>query len=56
MIVNCDAITTIEFSTHAVISLSNGERIIAEETHEEILRKVIEYKQALQKPVISRSV
>lgn len=53
LIVNCDVIETIEFSTHAIISLTTGERIIADESHEEILRKVIDYKRAIQKPAQS---
>jgi flagellar protein FlbD len=47
IIVNCDLIETIEFSPHAVMSLTTGEKIIVDETREDILRKVIEYKRAI---------
>jgi len=47
IIVNCDLIETIEFSPHAVMSLTTGEKIIVDETRDEILRKVLEYKRAI---------
>jgi flagellar protein FlbD len=47
IIVNCELIETIEFSPHAVISLSSGEKIIVDEGPEDIIRKVIEYKRAI---------
>jgi len=47
IIVNCELIQTIEFSPHAVISLTNGEKVIVDEGPEEIIRKVIEYKRAI---------
>jgi flagellar protein FlbD len=47
IIVNCDLIQTIEFSPHAVMSLTTGEKIIVDETRDDILDKVIEYKRAI---------
>ena len=47
IIVNCELIETIEFSPHAVISLTSGEKIIVDEGPEAIIRKVIEYKRAI---------
>ena len=47
IIVNCDLIEMIEFTPHAVMSLTSGEKIIVDETRDEILRKVIEYKRAI---------
>jgi flagellar protein FlbD len=49
IIVNCDLIQTIEFTPHAVMSLTTGEKIVCDETREDILRKIIEYKRAVQK-------
>jgi len=49
IIVNCDLIEMIEFSPHAVMSLTTGEKIIVDETREDILRKVIDYKRAIYK-------
>jgi flagellar protein FlbD len=40
-------IETIEFSPHAVISLASGEKVIVDESPSEIIRKVIEYKRAI---------
>jgi flagellar protein FlbD len=49
IIVNCDLIETIEFAPHAVMTLTTGEKIIVDETRDNILRKVIEYKRAIYK-------
>jgi flagellar protein FlbD len=49
IVVNCELIESIEFSPHAVMSLTNGEKIIVDETREDILRKVIEYKRAIHR-------
>jgi flagellar protein FlbD len=48
IIVNCEQIQWIEFSPHAVMSLTGGEKIIVDETPDEIIRKVIDYKRATQ--------
>ena len=51
MVVNCDLIETIEFTPHAVLSLTTGEKLIIDETREELLKKIIEYKRAIhQRP------
>jgi len=51
MVVNCDLIETIEFTPHAVLSLTTGEKLILDETREELLKKIIEYKRAIhQRP------
>jgi flagellar protein FlbD len=47
IMVNSDLIETIEFSPHAVMSLTSGEKVIVDETPESILRKVIEFKRAI---------
>lgn len=47
IIVNCDLIETIEFTPHAVMSLTTGEKLIVDETRDDILRKIIEYKRAI---------
>lgn len=49
IIVNCDLIQMIEFTPHAVMSLTTGEKIVVDETREDILQKIIEYKRAVQK-------
>jgi flagellar protein FlbD len=47
IIVNCDQIEWIEFTPHAVMSLASGEKIIVDETPDDIIRKTIEYKRAI---------
>ena len=47
IIVNCELIETIEFTPDAVMSLTTGEKIIVDETREDLLRKIIEYKHAI---------
>ena len=49
IVVNCDLIETIEFSPHAVMSLTTGEKIIVDETRDELLNKIIDYKRAIQR-------
>jgi len=47
IIVNCDLIEKVEFTPHAVLSLTTGEKVIVDETREDLLKKVIEYKRAI---------
>ena len=47
IIVNCELIQSVEFSPHAVMVLTTGEKIIVDETRDELLRKIIEYKRAV---------
>ena len=47
IIVNCELIETIEFTPDAVMSLTTGEKIIVDETREDLLRKIIEYKRSI---------
>ena len=47
IVVNCDLIETIEFTPHAVLSLTTGEKVIVDETRGDLLKKIIEYKRAI---------
>ena len=47
IIVNCDLIETIEFTPHAVMSLTTGEKLVVDESREDLLKKIIEYKRAI---------
>ena len=49
IIVNCDLIEMIEFTPHAVMSLTTGEKLVVDETREDLLRKIIEYKRAIHR-------
>jgi flagellar protein FlbD len=51
IVVNCDLIETIEFTPHAVLSLTTGEKVVLDETRDDLLKKIIEYKRAVhQRP------
>ncbi len=47
IVVNCDLIETIEFTPHAVLLLTTGEKVIVDETREDLMKKVIEYKRTI---------
>ena len=47
IVVNCDLIETIEFNPHAVLSLTTGEKLVIDETRDDLLKKIIEYKRAV---------
>ena len=47
IVVNDDLIETIEFTPHAVLSLTTGEKVILDETREDLLNKIIEYRRAI---------
>jgi flagellar protein FlbD len=47
IVVNCDLVEMIEFTPHAVLSLTTGEKVIVDETRDDLLRKIIEYKRAV---------
>jgi len=56
IVVNCELIKTIEFSPHAIITLISGEKIIAAEGPDEIIRKVVDYKRAISsRPLVVRT-
>ncbi len=48
IMVNSDLIETIEFSPHAVMSLTSGVKIIVDETAETLYGKIIEYKKSVR--------
>ena len=47
IVVNCDLILTVEFTPHAVLSLTTGEKVIVDETRDDLLKKIIEYKRTI---------
>lgn len=44
-ILNCECIETVEATPDTVITLTNGKKFVVTENVEDIIRKVIEYKQ-----------
>ena len=48
IMVNSDLIETIEFSPHAIMSLTSGVKIIVDETAETLMSKIIEYKKSVR--------
>jgi len=49
ILLNSDLIQTVEFTPHAVMSLTTGEKIIVDETREDLLQKIIEYKRSIRR-------
>lgn len=47
MMLNAELIETIEETPDTVITLTSGKKLIVEETMDEIVRKVMEYKRTL---------
>ena len=47
IIVNCELIQMIEFTPHAVMTLTTGEKIIVDENRDDLLHKIIDYKRAV---------
>jgi flagellar protein FlbD len=47
IVVNCDHIEIMEFTSHAVLSLTTGEKLVVDETREDLLKKVVEYRRAI---------
>ena len=51
IVVNCELIETIEFTPHAVMCLTTGEKLIVDETRDDLLKKIIDYKRTIhQRP------
>jgi flagellar protein FlbD len=49
IVVNCDLIETIEFTPHAVLSLTTGEKLVVDETRDDLLAKIIAYKREIHR-------
>lgn len=49
MVLNADLIETIEETPDTVITLTSGKKIIVEESMDEIVRRVMDYKRALNR-------
>jgi flagellar protein FlbD len=47
ILVNCELVETVEFSPHAVMSLTSGEKIVVDETLDSLIQKIIEYKKRI---------
>ncbi|MGA2421757.1 MAG: flagellar FlbD family protein [Candidatus Acidiferrum sp.] len=47
LIVNCDLIKFIEKSPDTVLSLVTGEKIVVRESSEEVLQKIVTFRQAV---------
>ena len=46
-VLNCELIETIEQTPDTVITLTNSKKIIVEESMDEVVRKVAEYRRAI---------
>jgi flagellar protein FlbD len=50
LVLNSDLIEHIEKTPDTVISLTNGQKFVVAESTEEVVRRVIEFRRAIQKP------
>lgn len=48
-VLNTELIETIEETPDTVITLTNGKKLIVEETMDEVVRQVMEYRRALMR-------
>ncbi len=46
-VLNADLIETVEATPDTVITLTNGKKLIVEETMDEVVRRVMDYRRAL---------
>ncbi len=46
-VLNADLIETVETTPDTVITLTNGKKLIVEETMDEIVRRVMDYRRAI---------
>ncbi len=46
-VVNAELVETIEQTPDTVITLTNGKKILVEESMDEVVRKVMDYKRAI---------
>ena len=51
LIVNCELIEFIEKTPDTIITLTTGRKVIVKESVDEVVRKVIEYKRAINEGV-----
>jgi flagellar protein FlbD len=49
IVLNAELIETIEETPDTVITLTNGKKLIVEESMDEIVRKVMEYRRAIMR-------
>lgn len=47
LVLNCELIETVEKTPDTVITLTNGKKLIVEESVEEIVRRVMDYRRGI---------
>ncbi|MEW8977253.1 MAG: flagellar FlbD family protein [Symbiobacterium sp.] len=50
-VVNADLIETVEATPDTVITLTTGHKVIVEESVDEVIRRVVEFRRACQAPL-----
>lgn len=53
--VNADLIESVEATPDTVVTLTTGHKLIVEESVDEVIRRVVEYKRACKAPLESSS-
>jgi len=54
-VVNADLIETVEATPDTVVTLTTGHKLIVEESVDEVIRKVVEFKRACHTPLLGHS-
>lgn len=50
VVINAELIETVESTPDTVVTLTTGHKIIVQESQDEVVRRVIEYKRAILRP------
>jgi len=50
LVINAELIETVEANPDTVITLTTGNRIIVQESVDEVIRRVVEYRRAIHQP------
>lgn len=54
--VNADLIETIESTPDTVITLTNGKKLLVRETPDEVIARIVSFKQAMLQPEADKAV
>jgi len=54
-VINADLIETVEATPDTVVTLTTGHKLIVEESVDEVIRRVVEFKRACHTPLAERN-
>jgi len=53
LVLNADLIETIEVTPDTVISLTTGQKLVVQESAEEVVRRVVEFRRAIYRDILT---